>query len=998
MKNAGYALPRVYQLFVAALLPIVVLAAVVSLTERASAQQPDSKGREFWACFMTNEGGGVQYSDLRLYLSCDKVTTARITYTLTGQTISVPLNTPNVPQEVLINTLFGDLTELDMVMSSANAISQKSFHIVADNEITLYGANFRPLSADAFLGLPVDVLTGRYIVLGYPNGYLNGFGPGSIGKYDMPSEFAVIATQDSTIVTIDPKAVLVGQAGAAPFTVTLNRGEVYFGQAVVYGGSSQDVSGTQVNANAPVAVFGGNRRTSIPTRVGNFRDHLVEQLPPLDAWGRAALATPHFTITPGSRDTAVVRIIAALPGTDVTIVDALGTRTQTLSSGVSFEVPLLRPMSITATQPIMVAQYEHSVNAGQNAQAQLGDPFMMLIPPPEQFDTAYAFQSINYADFRDAHYINIVIPPQGMSSLRLDGAPVGATFNTIPGSSHVYAQVHVTEGSHYIKSDSAFGLYVYGFGVANSYGYPGGMLFRKLVRDFESPDMLMNVGCADAEGFTYDSRITDTGIDSCIVTQDTQNVVVKIDPFKRSSDTVRFTARLIDPYRDGVVAIRSVDGAGHVRTQSKSIPGFTVRYSGSPDAPAVLDTFMAINARDFCRTIELKNYGKFDQRVNGVAMSDSAYRTINPSQFPLVIPPGGLASFEICFSNVPDTILTTLLTLLGDCSTRDAMFVPVDSRVDTSAPSVGIEGTPCGDDFIVTYFERRRASGIAAITVDSLVNCTAENLVDPSKLPAQQVQVKLHRLDPRQDLIYQVTLFDGAGNKLIDRDTIGGFTLNALSRTGDTLGMRYEHEWGMDSLTFTDRRCDSVTITNYGNRYVNITRAVMHGNVMYSIPPSQFPMSIRPGGSVRLMVCLEGRAEFEIADTLDLIDGCGHVEGIAMKAPVRTLQGLGGTTCGATLSFATLAPAKRAFMTTPHPNPVEGRVHLEVGLPAATGVTLDVYSIGGDHALQVLANEPLPAGISLVGFDVSGLTAGSYLCRMRTAEGKVLVEKLVVRR
>ena len=492
-RNRTAFLPRIV------LLALGLMAFGLAPLAGAHAQVLDSKGKEFWVAFMANWGSALtnETSDLRLYLSCAVPTSVTITFTGSATTKTIPLPVANRAVEVNINQLFGDIVELSDVFGS-NEITPQSLHVTCPDEISLYGANIRTKSADAFMGLPLDVLTGRYIVLAYPNGYNKQSGaPG----YDMPSEFAVVATEDGTNITIKPApGLIINGRPSAPFQVSMNRGDVFFGQADLTSQQEQDVSGTEINSNKPVSVFGGNKRTSIPTRVGNFRDHLCEQLPPLDAWGKGALLTPHFKVTPQSGDTAVARILAAFPGTDVTVTRAAGPTTYSLGPGISIEVDLTEPMSVFATQPIMVAQYEHSVNlSGSNSLFGIGDPFMMLIPPAEQFDTAYAFQSIIHPEFKDYHYINVVIPTQASGSFLLDGNPIGGvSFQPIPGSRYVYAQVKVTQGSHYIRADSAFGLYVYGFGNANSYGYPGGMLFRKLVSDFEAPEMLAHEGCANA--------------------------------------------------------------------------------------------------------------------------------------------------------------------------------------------------------------------------------------------------------------------------------------------------------------------------------------------------------------------------------------------------------------------------------------------------------------------------------------------------------------------
>ncbi|MDB5033908.1 MAG: hypothetical protein JWQ98_1149 [Chlorobi bacterium] len=975
-------------------LVLLLLTAITNLR----AQGLSSKGKEFWVTFMTNlGGGGAETARLRIYLSCDHPTNATITYTLTGASRQIPIPTANTTVQVDINALFGNNVELDDLDpfggANNNEIVSKSLLVTAVDDITLYGVNIRAKSADAFLGLPRNVLTGRYIVLAYPNGYSEpGFG--QQGGFDTPSEFAVVATEDGTNVTISPSPGLqLNSRGNKPFSVMLNRGQIFYGQADILQ-VAQDVSGTEVRADKPVALFSGNKRTSIPTRVANYRDHLVEQLPPLDGWGRDAMLTPHFKVTPQSTDTAVARILAAFPGTEVTIVKASGTTTYQLGPGISIEIPLLEPMTVTGSQPIMAAQYEHSVNVANGSLNAIGDPFMMLVVPRQQFDTAYAFQSIVDNEFV-VHYINVVVPKSGETSLKLDAAPVNAKFLPIPGSTYLYTQLEVSPGSHYIACDSAFGLYVYGFGPATSYGYPGGMLFHKLVSDFDPPGLEWKEDCGQIEGYAFDSHISDTGIDSCYATSASRNVVLNIEPFIPGADTVRYTAKLVDPYQDGAAVIRAIDSAGHTITQSRPIPGFTLRVGAA--APATLDTFVSINARTFCRTVTIHNYGSFPQNLDRVALLDSTSHGAITATLPVIIPPGGDAQLQICFTDLADTSFTTGLTIGGDCADRMVALLPVVNVIDTTGPGIGREGIGCGDDFTISYSKRFRTSGIASFSNDTAINCTVTPITDPASLPANLVQFKLHRNDPRLDMIYQVTISDGSGNSVVDRDTIGGFTLAMLDSARDTIGVRVDKGWFSDSLALTEVRPDSITLVNYGIRPLTLASAFMKSNVRYSIPPLQLPLVIPAHSSVGLRVNVQGADVGDQIDTLVLVDLCGHNEELAMLTPVIASVS-NAAVCNTRISVSTFAPVKRTFLTALAPNPSNTGAYVDVGLTHQQPVSLAIYDANGNRVMDLLQNIELNAGISRITFDVSGLGNGAYFCRMTTSGGESRVEKMIVNR
>lgn len=452
-----------------------VLLAIVAANYSVHAQARDNRGTEFWVSFMANYGSGTwnETSQMELYISCERPTNVTITYHRNGRTHRVPIPQADRSIVVDISSVFGTGVELSGVTDS---VSRKTLKVVSDDEITLYGSNVRIKSADAFTSLPTDVLSGRYIVLAYPNGYINA--DGNRG-YDMPSEFAVIATKNGTTLNIQSPAAINRRPANQAFSVRLDSGQAYFAQASLNG--PQDVSGTTINADKPVAVYGGVKRVSIPITVGNERDHLVEQLPPLETWGKEALITPHFGINSESRYNAVVRVMAANDSTRWTLD---GVPQQVLGAGKLVELSLTRAQHIVASGPILVAQYEHSSN---DESGPLGDPFMMLIPPPEQFDSIYSFQCVINDEFK-AHYANVVIPTNAIRSLRMDGAAVQATFRSIPNTRFSYAQIQLTAGSHFARADSTFGLYVYGYGVANSYGYPGGMLLKDLTQP--PPDSL----------------------------------------------------------------------------------------------------------------------------------------------------------------------------------------------------------------------------------------------------------------------------------------------------------------------------------------------------------------------------------------------------------------------------------------------------------------------------------------------------------------------------
>jgi hypothetical protein len=968
---------------------LVLLAATPALR----AQQHDTRGTDFWVTFMSNDGTADGESDLRLFISAEKPTTVRVVYFGAADTMVVPVPQANTAVAVDISGRFGSDAELGLYEER----SAKSFEVIADDEITLYGVNIRSRSADAFVSLPDDVLTNRYIVLAYPNGWSD-FGGGT-GEYDMPSQFAIVGTEDGTTVRITPSARL-NFRNDSTFTIALDRGEVFNGQATI--GEYQDVSGTEIRSNKPVAVFAGNRRASVPLRVGNFRDHLVEQMPPLEVWGKEAVVTPHYPITPSSTDTAVVRVLAAFDNTRWQID---GVDQTPLQHAASVEIPLTRAMFITASDPILVAQYEHSSRYDFASEPQPGDPFMMLVPPTEQFFNEYVFQSVDDPEFLDtAHFVNIVIPTSSISSLVLDGRPVVASWTPVPKPGYSYTQLRLAPGSHKISADSSFGIYAYGFGVASSYGYPGGMLFRSLVHDFEPPDIAQTIACDRLEGIAFDSRITDSGIDSLYVLPASRNVNVTIDPFVPGADTVAYRARLADPYQDGVVSVKAIDSAGRSRTQTNPIPGFTVRALGMlGGAPVVFDSLRLFTSTDTCVRITLENVGMFPQTIPSIVVRPAAADAGTTPAPPITIPPGGSVPVTLCVRAFADTAAAVTVAIANGCIERPVAVLPIVAGIDSLPPEISTRDVSCDRHVYLTIADTRgRSSQIASVTFDTLVNARVVSQSPANDgFPASEASIELAPIDEFYDLVYAVRVIDRAGNLAIYRDTIGGFTITALDAARDSVSMRFGRDLPLEGFVPGGERCDSVELFNYGARALRVASVRLEGNRLFSVPSAQLPLIIPPHGSVRLLVCIEARALGLITDTLVLSDGCGREDRVALKAPVAGLAT--ADRCNSALTVTTVGAAKRTFLSTPHPNPSRGAVAtIDVGLGADASVTLELVDATGRPAGTVLRSIELPAGLHRVTFDVSTLDDGVYFCRLRAssrgARGEDLVEKLVVRR
>lgn len=421
----------------------------------ASRAASDSSGKDFYFAFQPNYRN---QANLSLFITGKEDTQG---------TVEIPGLNFTTTFTVQANRITTVVIPTSAQNLGSNTITRLSIHVTAQSEVTIYGLNQQTATTDAFLALPTDILGLEYIAMSYY---------GLSVEYE-PSQIAVVGAYDNTDVTITPSNAADGRAAGVPYTIRLNRGDTY----EVRGSGTADLTGTIVTATAPVALMSGVQCVNVP--VGYWAcDHIVEMMPPVATWGKSFLTVPLATRLKGDP----YRIVASQDNTKVYINGALAA---TINRGRFFEKILTARSQIEASAPVLVSQY----SAGQDFDGVVSDPFMMLIPPTEQFLNQYTFSTP--ASGFTKNYVNVVVPTSSVSSLVLDGTPVNAAlFSPVGTSGFSGGQVYINLGSHNISGDVPFGIYVYGFGSYDSYGYPGGMAYEFInpMGDTYAPNVRLN--------------------------------------------------------------------------------------------------------------------------------------------------------------------------------------------------------------------------------------------------------------------------------------------------------------------------------------------------------------------------------------------------------------------------------------------------------------------------------------------------------------------------
>ncbi len=418
-------------------------------------------------------------------------------------------------------------------------IQGMAVHVSSDSEVAVFGMNHKMYSSDAFMALPVNVLGTEYRTMNYKTSEPN--------QDNTPGEFVIVAVDDSTNVTITLRDVSSqGTPANKPQQIRMNKGDAYLVEGSVTN-DGNDLTGSLIESDYPIAVLSGHKRTAIPDTAENIdhstsRDILVEQLPPVSAWGDSALVVPYATSTLPD----LVRVVCAEDSTQITINGTMVAKT--FSAGDFYELTHLQGVtSIQASKPIEVGQYMHTSwgDLGDLRFPAYGDPAYSLVFPVEQFQSSYTIISVVNPDAFSGNFVNIVADASSIGTMTIDGVPINTNeFKPIPNTRFDYAQHKLVQGTHNLSCSSPFGVTIYALGPVDSYSNPGGTLL-KTITPLETAGLVIDFGDrvlnpTDIIGPPYPQTGTDT-FDTTVVLKNISLDTVNIYSFpKRIQDTDRF--------------------------------------------------------------------------------------------------------------------------------------------------------------------------------------------------------------------------------------------------------------------------------------------------------------------------------------------------------------------------------------------------------------------------------------------------------------------------
>ncbi|SFB41435.1 PKD domain-containing protein [Algoriphagus aquimarinus] len=467
-------------------------------------------GKEFWLGYMDNNRILPGAPD-RAVLEIAAVEDATFTIEYLGQSISQSLKKGERYNLVV------DSRDVELHHRSSGVVEKKGVYVSSTGDLSVYAFNERVRSADGTVVLPLGTLgkdyyvTSHYERLTYPVGY--------DGNIDDESSLLVIATENDTQVEISKSN------GAPPITIKLDRGQSYqIKEKYDLTGSRVRVIGDDANSCKKIAVFGGNKWTSVGN-CGSANDNLFQQAYPVTTWGKSFI---HVALE-GRSSGELVKVLAAEENTEVVVN---GVQRGSINAGDFLNIDLKadETVSITTSKPSSVTVFSKSqeCNNSNDPNFGQGDPFMITYSPNEQLLKDVKFSALSLQSI-EVNYVNIIVPAGSQSNTVLDGKNIGASFSQVPGNSSFYfARISVFQGVHQLTNPEGFIAYVYGFGYLESYGYAVGAALDnlnfevKVDYDFEVVGDL--TACLNEEGtwsitsenekFTY--FVWDFGDDSAV--------------------------------------------------------------------------------------------------------------------------------------------------------------------------------------------------------------------------------------------------------------------------------------------------------------------------------------------------------------------------------------------------------------------------------------------------------------------------------------------------
>jgi hypothetical protein len=241
------------------------------------------------------------------------------------------------------------------------------------------------------------------------------------------SGFNIVATQNNTVITINPKQAIVGHAANIPFSITLQKGQTFSAEAVSIL-ANQHLSGSTITSNFPIAVtIHDDSMNGGP--YGGCADLMGDQLIPNQVIGSEYIILKGYLNGPDK-----IYVVAVQNNTQISVD---GAPVATINATETYVHTLSNPTVLIQTSaPTHVL---HTTGFG----CEVGGAILPSIVCTGSNTVAFV-RSTN-----EFFAINILVPAGGENDFTFNGNTGvinPALFNFVPGTNNAwkYAQIDAT--------------------------------------------------------------------------------------------------------------------------------------------------------------------------------------------------------------------------------------------------------------------------------------------------------------------------------------------------------------------------------------------------------------------------------------------------------------------------------------------------------------------------------------------------------------------------
>ena len=284
--------------------------------------------------------------------------------------------------------------------------------------------------------------------------------------------FVTLVASDDTTVTLLPKVDIVGNATtgvpaspkSVPVSYPIKKGQYL--QLL----QMPNLGGTVVSSTKPVGMFIGSMLFRLPVSGGGDADNQGQMVPPIRAQGSEYIGASYELPQPTS-----FQVVGAVKGTTLTYDPGPPPGApSTINTGDVLEFETQTEFTVRSqdtAHPFYMAVYKRSDDSGSNN----GPDFVNLLPPV-QFRSHYVFVT-------DPTYkvtTLVFVRAKGAGDITLDCAGVVKGWKPIGSGAYQVARVvfgtgnTCKDGAHAASGPDRFGITVWGWAFAASYGYPAG--------------------------------------------------------------------------------------------------------------------------------------------------------------------------------------------------------------------------------------------------------------------------------------------------------------------------------------------------------------------------------------------------------------------------------------------------------------------------------------------------------------------------------------------